>query len=123
MAKALERVSLPCDSLEDPQAASERVKTERYNLAVLDVDMPGMNGFELCKQLRRSNLNWNTPVIFVTILDGMESRMRSAQSGGTDFIAKPFLSIELGVKALNLILQRRLDLDDRNASAFVAAGS
>ena len=122
VAKALERVSLPCDSLEDPQVASEKVKTEKYDLAVLDVDMPGLNGFDLCRNLRRSGPNWNTPVIFVTMLDGMESRMKSAQSGGTDFIAKPFLSIELGVKVLNLILQKRLDLDDRNLGSFVAAG-
>ena len=69
--------------------------------------MPGMTGFELCTKLRTLPLHKKTPVIFVTALTGFESRASSTMSGGNDFIAKPFLFIELAVKALLYILRAR----------------
>ena len=53
--------------------------------------MPGMDGFELCPRLRALPGHAVTPIIFVTGLNGFETRIRSAKSGGDDFIAKPFL--------------------------------
>jgi DNA-binding response OmpR family regulator len=74
----------------------------------LDVDMPGMNGFELCTKLRALARNKTTPVVFVTSLTDFESRANSTISGGNDLIAKPFLFIELTVKALVYILRGKL---------------
>ena len=71
-----------------------------YDLVFLDVDMPGMNGFELCTKLRALARNKTTPVVFVTSLTDFESRANSTMSGGNDLIAKPFLFMELAVKAL-----------------------
>jgi len=62
--------------------------------------MPGMNGYELCAKLRLLPTHKKTPVVFVTGLNDLESRANSMMSGGTDFIAKPFLFMELAVKAL-----------------------
>ena len=61
-----------------------------------------MNGFELCTKLRTLPAYKKTPVVFVTSLNDFESRANSTMSGGNDFIAKPFLFIELAVKALVL---------------------
>jgi DNA-binding response OmpR family regulator len=72
------------------------------------VNMPGMNGFELCEKLRALPGRHNLPVIFVTVLNGFAERVRSAKSGGTDFIAKPFLSIEMRVKAFDPSLRRTI---------------
>ena len=69
--------------------------------------MPGMNGFELCTKLRSMPAHKKTPVVFVTGLTDFESRANSTMSGGNDFIAKPFLFIELAVKALLYILRGR----------------
>ncbi len=79
----------------------------KFDLVFLDVDMPGMNGFELCTKLRALHRNKTTPVVFVTSLTDFESRANSTMSGGNDLIAKPFLFIELTVKALVYILRGR----------------
>jgi len=71
--------------------------------------MPNMSGFELCSKLRTQPNYAKTPVVFVTGLNDLESRASSTMSGGNDFIAKPFLFIELTVKALVHILRSRLE--------------
>jgi DNA-binding response OmpR family regulator len=79
-----------------------------FDLAFLDVDMPGMTGFELCSKLRALPMHKKTPVVFVTNLSDFNSRTSSMMAGGNDFIAKPFLFIELTVKALIHVLRGKL---------------
>jgi DNA-binding response OmpR family regulator len=67
-----------------------------------------MNGYELCSKLRTLPAHGKTPVVFVTGLNDLESRANSMMSGGTDFIAKPFLFMELAVKALVHALRGRV---------------
>jgi PleD family two-component response regulator len=74
----------------------------------LDIEMPGLNGFELCAKIRRGKLNRSTPVVFVTSHSDFDSRTKSTLVGGQDLIAKPYLSFEITVKALTLALRRRL---------------
>ena len=71
--------------------------------------MPNMTGFELCSKLRMLPAYAKTPVVFVTGLNDLENRANSTMSGGNDFIAKPFLFIELTVKALVHVLRGRLN--------------
>ena len=80
----------------------------RPDLIVLDVDMPGMNGYEVCTKLRAQPNYKDTPVIFVTGLSDFQSRARSTLSGANDLIAKPFVFVELSVKALSYLLKARL---------------
>lgn len=105
---ALEKAQLRSEGIEDPVQADKLLSQKPYDLIILDVDMPGMNGFELCTRLRSLPMNQNTPVIFVTSLTDFESRARSSLSGGNDLIAKPFFFIELTVKALAFVLKGRL---------------
>jgi len=105
---ALEKAKLKPINLEDPLVAFEMLSDTKFDLIFLDVDMPGMNGFELCSKLRTLPAHKKTPVIFVTSLNDFESRASSTISGGSDFIAKPFLFIELAVKALVYVLRGRL---------------
>ena len=104
---ALEKAKLPSVGIDNPETALKMVAETRYDLVFLDVDMPGMNGFELCAKLRGTELNKNTPVVFVTGLNGFENRANSIMSGGDDLIAKPFLFMELAVKALVFVLKGR----------------
>jgi DNA-binding response OmpR family regulator len=106
---ALEKAKLKSVNVEDPKVAYTLLSESQFDLIFLDVDMPGMNGFELCTKLRTLPAHKKTPVIFVTSLNDFESRASSTMSGGTDFIAKPFLFIELAVKALVYVLRGRLD--------------
>jgi DNA-binding response OmpR family regulator len=105
---ALEKAKLKSVNVEDPAVAYDLLLENTYDLIVLDVDMPSMNGFELCTKLRTLPAHKKTPVVFVTSLNDFESRANSTMSGGNDFIAKPFLFIELAVKALVYVLRGRL---------------
>jgi len=105
---ALEKAKLPCTSLESPEVAVDLLAQRKWDLIFLDVDMPGMNGFELCTKLRSFQRNKTTPVVFVTSLTDFESRANSTMSGGNDLIAKPFLFMELAVKALVYLMRGRL---------------
>jgi DNA-binding response OmpR family regulator len=105
---ALEKAKLKSVSVEDPNQAFKMITENRFDLIFLDVDMPGMNGFELCSRLRALPAYKSTPVVFVTSLNDFESRANSTISGGNDFIAKPFLFIELAVKALVYVLRSKV---------------
>ena len=105
---ALEKAKLPSVSVEDPMIALRLLSENTYDLILLDVNMPGMNGFELCTKLRALPAHKETPVVFVTALSDFESRAKSTISGGNDLIAKPFLFMELAVKAMLYVLRGRL---------------
>lgn len=106
---ALAKAKLECIAVDDSKVADAMLQETAFNLVLLDVDMPGLNGFELCTNLRRYQLNRQVPVVFVTSLNDFESRTQSMISGGTDFIGKPFLFVELAVKALVYLLRNRLN--------------
>jgi DNA-binding response OmpR family regulator len=105
---ALEKAQLQSVSVEDPNAAFQLLSENHYDLVFLDVDMPGMTGYELCIKLRGLPAHKKTPVVFVTRLDDFNNRTSSMMVGGNDFIAKPFLFIELAVKALIHVLRGKL---------------
>jgi DNA-binding response OmpR family regulator len=103
VATALARLNVVTISVEDPQSALRLLAENRFSLVFLDVHMPVMNGFDLCAELRKGTTNGTTPVVFVTSLDEFDSRDRAMASGANDLIAKPFLPMELAVKALSLL--------------------
>jgi adenylate cyclase len=105
---ALARASLASISVDDPQVALKLLQENRFSLIFLDVEMPGMSGFELCAKLRLLPACKATPVVFVTSLTDFGNRAHSALSGGNDLIAKPFLLMELAVKALTCVLKRQI---------------
>ena len=105
---ALEKAHLQSISAEDPNAAFKLLEERNFDLVFLDVDMPGMTGYELCAKLRGLPQYKKTPVVFVTALSDFDSRTSSLMAGGNDFIAKPFLFIELTVKALIHVMRARL---------------
>lgn len=117
---SLEKAGLQPTALDHPQAALDLLNTETFDLVFLDVEMPDMNGFDLCKKLRELPQHARTPVIFVTALNGFDSRVKSSLSGGDDFIGKPFSYIELAVKALVYVLRGRTPA---LANAAVAAAA
>jgi CheY-like chemotaxis protein len=106
---SLERAGMRTLRLGDPLVALDILKENKFDTIFLDVNMPGMDGFELCEKLRALPNTRLTPVVFVTTLTNIESRARSIMSGGNDFIAKPFPLIELTVKALVHSLKPRAE--------------
>jgi CheY-like chemotaxis protein len=107
---ALEKAKLKSVNVEDPLEALQLLGDNEYDLIFLDVDMPNINGFELCAKLRAMSQHRRTPVVFVTSLNDFDSRTSSTMAGGNDFIGKPFLFIELTVKALIHVMRNRLQV-------------
>jgi CheY-like chemotaxis protein len=96
------------DLAPEGKTALVRVARHPYDVIFLDVEMPGMDGFELRSKIRSTGLNRNTPVVFVTGHSDFESRAKSALAGGHELIGKPFLPFEITVKAFTLVLRSRL---------------
>jgi len=105
---ALGKANLRALSVDDPEMALRVLASNRFDLIFLDADMPGLDGFEVCRRLRASTENQRTPVVFVTALSEFKDRVRATQSGGNDLIAKPFPLIEVAVKALTYLVNPTL---------------
>lgn len=92
----------------DGESALVQINAQAYDVIFLDVQMPGMDGYELCLKIRDTALNGLTPVVFVSAHCDFNARARSTLSGGNELMAKPFLTFEITVKALTLALAERL---------------
>ena len=105
VAFSIEKAGVRAVICDNGVAALEQARATHFDLIVLDVDMPGMNGYEVCTKLRAQANYKDTPVIFVTGLSDFQSRARSTLSGANDLIAKPFVFVELSVKVLSYLLK------------------
>jgi CheY-like chemotaxis protein len=105
---ALGKAGLAAVCLEDSLAAQQLLAQEHFDLIFLDVEMPGLTGPKLCVNIREMATNRSTPVVFVTSHSDFGSRAQSTLRGGDDFIAKPFLLVELAVKALTWLFKKNL---------------
>ena len=81
--------------------ANELVLTGSYDLIVLDVMLPGKDGFSLCEQWRGRGIA--TPILFVTARDAVTQRVRGLQLGGDDYLIKPFAFEELVMRIRTLL--------------------
>jgi putative two-component system response regulator len=93
------------------------------DLILLDVMMPGMDGYEVCRQLKQDDQTRLIPVVFVTALNDRRARLRGIEAGGDDFLSKPFDQLELSARVKSLVRQKRLneDLDHAGQVLFSIA--
>ena len=90
------------------------VRLQPPDLILLDVMMPGMDGYELTNAVKATPATRNIPVIMVTALDDRDSRMRGLRAGAEDFLSKPIDRAELSVRVRNLLrLKAYGDYHDR----------
>ncbi len=87
-------------SAEDGPAALESFHHFEPDLLILDMNMPGMSGLEVCREVRR--VSSEVPIIFLTVRDEEIEKVRGLEAGGDDYITKPFSPLELTarIKAL-----------------------
>lgn len=78
-----------------PQLALESALAQPPSLVLLDVKMPEMSGFEVCRRLKEDDRTRDVPVIFVSALQDAEERVRGFEVGGVDFVSKPFQEQEI----------------------------
>jgi CheY-like chemotaxis protein len=105
---ALERVGLKSTAVHQPSMALALLQDNAFELVVLDISMPEMNGFEMCASMRGLPKHQHTPVIFVTGFNRLENQAASMTSGASDMIGKPFRHAEFGVRALLPIMRAKL---------------
>ncbi len=102
---AMSLVGLDADGLDSPAASLTVLSTQPCDLIFLDINLPEMDGFELCTKLRAMPLHEQTPIVFLTGMNSFKNRVQSNLSGGNDFVGKPFNIAELGLKALIWVLK------------------
>ena len=95
--------------------ALEKIAAERIDICLLDVMMPGMDGFEACRRIKSDDLHRNIPVVMVTSYADMENRIRGIEAGAEDFISKPFDSAEVLARIKMLLHVKALNEELRNA--------
>jgi putative two-component system response regulator len=103
--------------------AVELVQEQQPDLILLDVMMPGMDGFEVCQLLKQDEDTRLIPVIFITALNDRRSRIQGIEVGADDFLSKPFDRVELVARVKSLVHQKRLneDLDHAEQALFSIA--
>jgi len=91
----------------DGATTLEQVRTNRPDLLILDIMMPGVNGFEVCRALRADPQFADLPILVQTALKGIQDRVEIFRAGATDLIVKPINRLELVARA-GVHLERRL---------------
>lgn len=90
---ALENNDCIVDVAYDSLMGEKLALKKKYDVIVLDVIMPGINGFELCKKIRDNNIT--TPILMLTSLNSTEDKLMGFDSGADDYLLKPFEFQEL----------------------------
>ena len=109
VAMSLEKMALQTRYAVKPEIALKDLAAGPYDLVILDVDLPGMDGFEVSARVREFAHHRQTPVIFLSGLMSAKARVDALSGGRHAFVAKPYNLNELTVIALGMILKTRLD--------------
>jgi DNA-binding response OmpR family regulator len=83
--------------------AVETASSETFDVILLDVMMPEINGFTVCQKIRRSSMNMNVPIVFVTARSDALGAPTSFKAGGTAYLTKPFTRRQL-ISVVNSVL-------------------
>ena len=97
------------------ERALQAVEVVTPDLILLDINMPDINGYEVCRRLKKSDKTRDIPVIFISALDDVFDKVKAFQAGGVDYITKPFqveevlarVNIHLNIRKLQKQLQQQ----------------
>jgi len=115
--RRLEREGYEIEQAVDGLEALRRVAAESFDLVLLDIMMPGINGYEVCRALRADPSLGILPVVMVTSLDPSQERIRGLEAGADDFLTKPVNQAELLARVKSLLRIKSLydELERRKA--------
>jgi len=121
LARMLAQQGLKAEIVTDGYAALAAIAADPPDLVLLDVQMPGPDGFEICRRLKASESTALLPVVLVTALEDHQSRVRGIEAGADDFISKPVRREELiaRVNTLRRLHETRKELEGRRLAAEV----
>lgn len=128
--RSIKHMGHAVDVLDDGELANDVLKTENYDLLVLDLNLPGMDGLEVLTQFRERG--GTSPVLILTARAEIEDRVNGLDLGADDYLTKPFevTELEARVRALlrrhqskrNTLIKAGVLVFDTNTRAFIADG-
>ncbi len=107
----LESCGFTMDYAYDGLCALHLAATQNYDAIILDVMLPGVDGFEICKRLRR-DARLNTPILMLTARDQLDDKLQGFNQGADDYLVKPFDMPELEARLIALIRRQRGEMDE-----------
>lgn len=99
--QGLEEHQISCEVAFDGQIGKRLALRNFYDIILLDVILPGMNGFDVCRELRQAGIN--TPVLMLTALDTTEDKLSGFDVGADDYLSKPFEFRELLARIRSIV--------------------
>ena len=112
-----------CEGVGDGQEALVRAEADRFDLLVLDVMIPGLDGLSLCRAVRNGRLNHDVPILMLTARREESDKVVGLESGADDYLTKPFGVRELVARARALLRRPRAPLAAAPADAATASDS
>lgn len=112
--QALEQNSYAVDCIYDGEAGEKRATYSEYDLVILDIMLPGKNGIDVCKSLRKQNINM--PIIMLTARGDIDDKITGLDSGADDYLTKPFELNEL-LARIRALLRRPIE---KNCEVLIA---
>lgn len=117
LTRFLEQDGYRVDTAGDGREALERLQTEPFDLVLLDVVMPNMDGYEVLTQLQQDEVLRHLPVVMITSLDDVESAVRCIETGAEDYLTKPFDPVVLRARLKAGLAKKRLhDLEAQHVA-------
>jgi two-component system, OmpR family, copper resistance phosphate regulon response regulator CusR len=114
--KQLEDSGIMADVANDGYVGKKLIERNSYNLIILDINLPLLNGYDLCKEIRKTNRN--IPIIMLTALGTADNKLFGFDAGADDYITKPFDYREL-LARINVFLKRS-DISDETEKITIA---
>lgn len=100
----LKKNNLECTAVFDGNLAERYLKANDYDLAILDINVPGNNGFKVCKNIR--TVNNEMPILMLTALGEIEDKVTAFNNGADDYLVKPFHLEELMIRIKSLLRRK-----------------
>ena len=105
ISKGLSELSFAVDTAADGPSGLQHARSTSYDLVILDIMLPGLDGFSVCREIRRLNLN--VPILMLSARGVVEDRVQGLDSGADDYLTKPFAFSELSARVRALLRRQK----------------
>ncbi len=117
ISEALKAESWNVESVFDGQLAERMLKQNHYDCIVMDVNLPGKTGYDLCESYREYNTT--TPILMLTAFSELEDKIKGFDSGADDYLTKPFFMREL-IMRIHSLIKRNMNASQSENPVIIA---